>query len=247
MELIAKNPFDTDNNARYYYDSKSDGQIGRNPELRSEFSEFVLQKGYPCVGAQAAVNGNTFAIGDFGFMENGATPRNLAYGLSEYLFAMSGDPGSFLTYIAIFPESKFSGEKGFEKAMWNLLARLNAEDAKYFDWPQKYSSDPSKEDFSFSFGGEGFFIVGLHPASSRKARRFKYPAIAFNLQVQFDSLRQKGRFDVMRDSIREREMAFQDSVNPMLADFGKGAQAPQYSGRMVGAEWQCPFLAKNKI
>lgn len=245
MELISDNPYKTDTPNRYYIHADADLRMGRSVTLRSEFTEFVLQEGYPCVGAQAAVNGNNFSIGDFGTMDNADTPNNLAYGLSEYLRSMSDAPSNFLTYIAIFPESEFSNEATFESALWTLLGQLNMEDSKHFDWCDQYSSDPSNEDFSFCFSGEGFFIVGLFPGSSRKARRFKYPAIAFNLQTQFDNLREKGRFDVMRDSIRDREMAFQGSINPMLADIGKGLQAPQYSGRKVGPEWKCPFLSQN--
>ncbi|MDT7830435.1 guanitoxin biosynthesis heme-dependent pre-guanitoxin N-hydroxylase GntA [Pricia sp. S334] len=246
MELVTDNPYETEDGRRYYVDADTDMHIGRNKELRSEFMEFVLQDGYPCVGAQAAVNGDTFSIGDFESMDNPNTPKNLAYGLTEYLRAMKDAPSNFLTYVAIFPESGFSNEKAFEEALWELLGQLNTEDAKHSNWCQRYSSDPNKKDFSFCFGGEGFFIVGLHPGSSRKARRFKYPAIAFNLQLQFDNLRENGRFDLMRNAIRERELAFQGSINPMLADFDEGLQAPQYSGRKLGPEWKCPFIAQKE-
>jgi len=53
-------------------------------------------------------------------------------------------------------------------------------DQEYFEWDAVVSSNPSNEKFAFSFGGKAFFLVGMHPKSSRKARRFKYPAIAFN-------------------------------------------------------------------
>ena len=122
--------------------------------------------------------------------------------------------------------SDFGDEPEFEAGLWNVLDRLHEEDRKHFDWCPGYAKDPAENDFSFCFGERGFFIVGLHPKSSRRARRFKYPAIAFNLQSQFDALRNKGRFDLMRDAIREREIGFQGAINPMLADFGEGRQAP---------------------
>jgi FPC/CPF motif-containing protein YcgG len=178
-------------------------------------------------------------------MQGSGTAKNLAFGLFEYLIAMSGSPSDFLTYIAVFPESGFGDEPEFEAALWELLNRLHSEDRKHFEWCPEYAKDPATNDFSFCFGGQGFFIVGLHPHSSRKARRFRYPAIAFNLQSQFEALRKKGRFDTMRKAIREREIEFQGAINPMLADLGEGMQAPQYSGRKVDEDWTCPFSVQE--
>lgn len=242
MEVLCQNPFNLEDGGRFYTGAGSAVPGHRMHDLKSEVSDFVLQEGYPCVGAQAAVNGGTFAIGDLCTMEGGDTAKNLAYGLMEYLIAMSDRPSDFLSYIAVFPESEFKGEIAFENALWDLLDRLHAEDRKHFGWNPAYSKDPADRNFSFCFGGTGFFIVGMHPQSSRKARRFKYPALAFNFQSQFDTLRAKGRFGILRNAIRERELRFQGSINPMLADQGEGLQAPQYSGRETGREWKCPFM-----
>ncbi|WP_373516564.1 YqcI/YcgG family protein [Pricia sp.] len=86
-----------------------------------------------------------------------------------------------------------------------------------------------------------FFLVGLHPKASRKARRFHVPAIAFNLHSQFEQLRKKGRYEIMKNAIRQNEMEFQGSINPMLPDHGKDLEARQYSGRNVTDTWVCPF------
>lgn len=245
MDTLSQNPYQVLNGNRFYTDAQRGTGNTANQKLIADFSDFVLQDGYPCVGAQAAINGKTFAIGDFGAMEDMGTSENLAYALTEYLLAMSEEPSNFLTYIAIFQESELADEPEFESGLWDLLDKLHNEDRKHFDWNPAYSKNPADSDFSFSFGEQGFFIVGLHPRSSRKARRFKYPALAFNLQSQFDALRDKGRFDVMREAIRERELEFQGTTNPMLADYGEGRQAPQYSGRKVANNWKCPFSGQK--
>lgn len=54
---------------------------------------------------------------------------------------------------------------------------------------RRVSSDPDDPHFSLSFGGEAFFVVGLHPNASRPARRFSRPAMIFNLHDQFEELR----------------------------------------------------------
>jgi FPC/CPF motif-containing protein YcgG len=49
----------------------------------------------------------------------------------------------------------------------------------------------------------------------------------------------------MQERIREREIEFEGSVNPMLTDFGEASEARQYSGRAVGEEWEAPFTAEQ--
>ena len=61
---------------------------------------------------------------------------------------------------------------------------------------------PSDQHFAFSAGGTAYFIVGLHPAASRDARRTPTPTLVFNLHEQFEELRASGRFPRMRDKIR---------------------------------------------
>jgi FPC/CPF motif-containing protein YcgG len=92
-----------------------------------------------------------------------------------------------------------------------------------------------------SIGGCGFFVVGLHPGASRDARRFWHPTMIFNLHSQFEQLRAEGRFETIRDTTIERDVALSGSPNPMLAAHGKGSAAAQYSGRKVNANWKCPF------
>ncbi len=105
----------------------------------------------------------------------------------------------------------------------------------------KVDSDPQSPHFSLSIGGKGFFVVGLHPNASRTARRFKHPALVFNLHAQFEKLRQEGRYETLRDKTIERDIALHGSPNPMLARHGQGPTAAQYSGRHVSADWKCPF------
>lgn len=207
----------------------------------SRFEAFIRQDGYPCMGAQAAVNGKTYALGIFDGMQDYDVVPNLRDGLSQYLENVRGKASSFMTYIAIFRRDNFDDEAEFEKALWNLLSKLHAYDAKTHSWSEGVSDDPSDENFSFSIMGEPFFMVGLHPESSRKSRRFEYTAIAFNLHEQFEFLREKGRYRHLKSAIREKEMEFSGSINPMLSDFGDGLEAAQYSGRAVGKDWKCPF------
>jgi FPC/CPF motif-containing protein YcgG len=108
------------------------------------------------------------------------------------------------------------------------------------------SADPADPNFSLSFGGEAFFVVGLHPGASRPARRFPKPTLVFNIHDQFERLRSEGRYETMRKRILERDKALAGDINPMLARHGEASEAAQYSGRLVGEEWACPFRDKRK-
>ncbi len=135
-------------------------------------------------------------------------------------------------------------EEEFEKVLWQQLQYLHEEDDQ--PWDEAVSPDPESKNFSFSLGGKAFYIVGLHPNSSRKARQAPYPAIAFNLHWQFEKLREMNTYHTVRDKIRERDIELQGEINPMLEDFGESSEARQYSGRKVGEEWKCPFLHSKK-
>ena len=101
------------------------------------------------------------------------------------------------------------------------------------------------QNISLSFGGEAFFIVGLHPRASRPARRFERPVQVFNLHDQFEKLRAAGVYDKMRSTIVARDVALAGSPNPRLAQHGVVSEARQYSGRAVGGQWRCPFSGRR--
>lgn len=206
---------------------------------------FLAQKDYPCVGARTALNSKSYAFGLFDKMECWRTPLELASGLSTYLKEMATRQSDFLTYIAIFKFDNFESEISFEKSLWDLLGRLHHIDMEHSGWSAEVGCDPTKSDFAYSFGGKGFYLVGMHPLSSRKARRFSHAAIAFNLHSQFKNLRNKKRYQRFKRVVRENEMSFDGSINPMLSDFGEGLEAPQYSGREVGTDWKCPFKKQD--
>ena len=100
-------------------------------------------------------------------------------------------------------------------------------------------------DFSLSFAGEAFFVVGLHPQASRPARRFRAPVLVFNMHEQFERLRAEGRYERMRSTILVRDERLAGSINPMLQRHGESSEARQYSGRSVDENWRCPFAPKG--
>ena len=239
-----ENPFATTESKRSFIDLKG---FKKNANFENElievqnFKDFILQDGYPCVGATTSLNSRNFCLGIFDDMFSEETIQNLSWAVNKYIDALKSRRSMYLTYIAIFPESKFDDEIEFENGLWKLLSKMHEADRNYFTWDPKVSDDPESSLFSYSLGGESFFLVGMHPNSSRKARRFHVPAIAFNLHSQFEYLRSKGRYEITKNAVRANELKFQGSINPMLADHGAGHEAKQYSGRKVDDSWGCPF------
>lgn len=213
-------------------------------EIQNEFRDFILEKNHPCLMAQTVFTMNKV---DFHVYENFGsknTSAKILKDIKEYLKKYDFESNEFLTFFAVFKDRKNYSEEQFEQLLWKQLQFLHELDDQ--PWDPAVSSDPENKDFSFSINGKAFYMVGLHPNSSRIARQSPYPALAFNLHWQFERLREMGTYQTVRDKIRERDTELQGSVNPMLEDFGTSSEAKQYSGRKVGEEWKCPFLqAKN--
>ena len=141
----------------------------------------------------------------------------------------------------IFKEPAHSNEEIFDKNMWQRLQALSDMDCEKYKYDGRVSNDPNSPDFSFSLKEESFFIIALHPANSRPLRRFKYPTLVFNPHIQFEELREKGKYEKMKTVVRKRDIMFSGSINPMLSDYGEASETYQYSGRKYDGKWQCPL------
>ncbi len=158
----------------------------------------------------------------------------------------SREPTLFHSLAVLFEHDSELDEEAFEQCMWERLESLTHKDDYHGQYADpRVSADPADPHFSLSFGGEAFFVVGLHPRASRPARRFERPALIFNLHDQFERLRASGLYDKMRSTILERDVALAGDSNPMLARHGSVSEARQYSGRAVGTDWVCPFSGRS--
>jgi FPC/CPF motif-containing protein YcgG len=194
---------------------------------------------YPCVGAKSALNTSQYRLGSYGKMGEHDTTISLAEDLKAYIEETLSTDSKYMTMVAVFDE-EIESEIDFEQKLWSQLQKLHDAD-RDTPWDPSVANDPEEKDFSFSFNGSAFFVVGLHPHASRKARKFSKAAMAFNLHHQFERLREMGVYEKMKKVIREREINFNGSINPMLTDHGEASEAAQYSGRQVDATWKCPF------
>lgn len=211
------------------------------------FGSFVRDRGFPCVGAKAALSRGTLRTLVAWSIESAWDDVRIHRALLDWAFEYRRDPGLFRSLAVIFANDEDAlDESRFEAALWNRIQSLSDKDA-WLQQPydQRVSQDPSDSHFSLSFGGEAFFVVGMHPGASRPARRFERPVMVFNLHDQFEQLRADGRYETMRETILERDVSLAGDINPMLARHGDSSEAAQYSGRKVGPDWRCPFSDKR--
>ncbi len=213
-------------------------------EADDEFRKFVQDPLFPCLGAKSAVRLDGYTLEVYGSLADENETTKVGSDLAAFSAGITTVDKRLRAFIAVFPGRVPSDEISFEQSLWRQLQLLHESDADRGEWAPDTSSDPSDPHFSFSFGGRAYFIVGLHPNSSRIARRFRWPALVFNPHSQFTRLREEGRFEGLRSATRARDTALQGTENPNLADFGEVSEARQYSGRKTERDWKCPFHHK---
>jgi len=218
-------------------------QCPARPEvLADRFRAHIDAAGFPCVGAKSALARGTLKIVAARDIASAWNDVQIHDELLHWAFDYRREPGGLRSLAVVFAGPTDLGEREFERCMWERLQSLADKDAwRGQEYAAAVSPDPDDPHFSLSFGGEGFFVVGLHPNASRPARRFETPALVFNLHDQFERLREEGRYERMRETIISRDVAIAGTPNPMLARHGEASEAAQYSGRIVPEDWECPF------
>jgi len=216
-------------------------QIGRD-----ELLERISAPDFPCVGAKSALARGTLEVLVGHSLESAWDDVLIHSKLLDWANGWRADPEGLRSLAVVFEGPGDLSESQFEAAMWERLQSLADKDVwRGQPYDERVSADPEDPHFSLSFGGEAFFVVGLHPKASRPARRFPRPTLVFNLHEQFEKLREQGRYERMREKILQRDVALAGDINPMLSRHGETSEARQYSGRMVGSDWQCPFSDKR--
>jgi FPC/CPF motif-containing protein YcgG len=218
----------------------------RDHDLAHRFRSFVNARDFPCVGAKAALkrDGMRFIVARN--FSSAWDDLRIMPALLELARSYRAEPELFQSLVVLFEEGAPDDEKSFENGLWKRLQSLSDKD----EWlgqrsDPRVAHDPEDPHFAMSFGGEAFFVVGLHPQASRPARRFSNAAMVFNLHDQFETLRAEGRYDKLRASIIGRDLAIAGSINPMLSQHGSISAARQYSGRAVEAGWRCPYSGRS--
>jgi FPC/CPF motif-containing protein YcgG len=211
-------------------------------ELEAMMHSRVAEATFPCVGAKAALAKGTLHVLACNRIDSGWDDLRIHDGLLRFAEAYKEEPALFRSFAVVFEGPEDLSEAEFEAQLWKRAQSISDKDVwRGQSYDDNVSHDPESPHFSLSFGGEAFFIVGLHPNASRPARRFPRPTMVFNLHDQFETLRAQNKYENMREKIMVRDEAIAGTRNPMLSRHGETSEARQYSGRVVDEDWKCPF------
>ncbi|MDN3492564.1 guanitoxin biosynthesis heme-dependent pre-guanitoxin N-hydroxylase GntA [Winogradskyella bathintestinalis] len=212
-------------------------------DVETAYKNFILEAKHPCIMAKTLFMTDNYHLKTYDSITDVESLKLLLNDIASFLDQYDFESNEFESLLAVFPNNHFETEIDFEKALWKALQRLHDMDDS--EWDTTVSKNPEDSNFSFSLKGKAFYIVGLHPNSSRIARQSPYTTIVFNLHWQFEKLREMGTYKKVKKRIRKRDKKLQGHINPMLKDFRKDSEVKQYSGRNLDNQWKCPFHSKS--
>ncbi|REK91414.1 hypothetical protein DY245_04635 [Streptomyces inhibens] len=214
--------------------------------IRLELEQFIQTTEFSCLGARAALKRNALTHGHYRCLGDEESARATYRDLLDYALALPRtlSSQSFRTFVATFDEPGIVDELAHEELIWQHLQFMHDIDSRTYGLERGATSDPTQPNFGFHAGGHAFFIVGMHPGSSRASRRFVKPAIAFNSLAQFMLLGEK--FYSMQGAIRRREVTNNGSVNPSFVDYEYEQPARHFSGRYTEDDWKCPYVPRHE-
>lgn len=228
-------------NKKPLFDSKETSMSRVN---RINFDKFIIENDHPCVMAKTVFSSEKYMLRTYRNLGSDLSARKILIDLRYYLNALEEMGDGYYSFIAVFDDDIKLNELQYEVLLWEQLQKIhNIDDS---NWDSKVSNNPKDKSFSFSILGQAFYIVGMHPNSSRAARSSPKPTMIFNLHSQFERLKEEKTYERVKKIIRERDKAKNGSMNPMMLDFGVKSEASQYSGRVTGDDWVCPFSNKEK-
>ena len=204
--------------------------MDRNKNIIDDYLNWIGMKEYPCVGAKAALGLGHIRVMVADHMACPANDEQVLEFLYDFVDQYRNLSAPYHSAAVIFKQPEGAEEKVFDRLFWQRLRSLADLDRKVYASDRRVDPDPASPHFSFSLKEEAFFIIGLHPASTRASRRFSYPAIVFNPHAEFEKLRKSNRYEPMKKVVRKRDVAFSGSINPTLTDFGEASEVYQYSG-----------------
>lgn len=131
--------------------------------------------------------------------------------------------------VVTFPSQQLENEAEACKTVTQLLVAMHTYDVEQgYSWSGDVSNDPQSDTFSFSIGGEAFFVPLLYEHAHSFPRKIPVTALIFNWHTLFVELRNRNLFDKGREVIRKNTLALGHPIAELLADFGHDQEFPQY-------------------
>lgn len=215
-------------------------------QIINEYFTLLSATEYPCVGAKASLAKGQIKCLVADHMACPVDDWKILQFLWDFVDEYRKSNKSFHSASVIFRNPYINDERQFDELLWKRLKALDILDKEKYQHDKRVDADPASPRFSYSLKEEAFFIIGLHPANSRRSRQFGYPVLVFNPHAEFEKLRLANRYENLKNTIRKRDIKYSGSVNPIVSDFGETSEIFQYSGVQHDATWKCPLTDHKK-
>ena len=147
--------------------------MGNHKLKEDNFKKFIIEEDHPCIMSQTIFSSENYQLHTYKGLGSITAAKKIVEDLKNYLEGYDFSTNEFFSFIAVFEDASDYSEKGFEDLLWKQLQNIHNIDHK--KWDGTVSSNPKNKSFSFSILGTAFYIVGMHPNSSRNARKSPRP------------------------------------------------------------------------
>jgi uncharacterized protein len=190
------------------------------------FRAVLLSPSFPCLGGTGLVRAGEYCFAVYDQLGDPSAFGQQAVDMRHYFKSRPIDTHPFAAFVAAYIAPSTQTDDVFEACMWAQLEGLQS--------CQEHGGQGSislvdHDDPGFVFGDREFFVVGMHPGSSRFARRFPWPLLVFNALSHAHEMQKRGKHASMSRKVLARDRNLQGSDNPSL----HAPQRLQFSGREV--------------
>ena len=183
----------------------------------------ILDPEFPCVGSRSAFNQGSYRFAMYKQMNSPESTVGLARDLYTFVQGQLQIEGDFTTFIACFDAPKSLPPEEFEAQLWEQLHALHQLDHE--PWDPVVESDPQNPRFSFCFAGARSSSSPLaHGGTLGAEISVARARLQRTLPVREAPMRT--RFEMMRDTIRERDEKLEGEVKPQRRGFRRAHGAP---------------------
>jgi FPC/CPF motif-containing protein YcgG len=204
--------------------------------VHAQWRGLLLSDQFPCLGGTSAIRTERYRFALYPELGSAAAIRDCVADLAGFQCDAPAETEPIAVHVAVFDGPVNADEKGFERDLWRQLQGMHRADRQRSGIEEFEPVTLNETDDGIWLGDRTYFVVGLHPAASRWARRFAWPTLVFNALSHDALLRRRGQYERMQSTIRRRDTRLQGAPNPAV----DRPQLAQFAGRDVERDWQCP-------
>ncbi len=161
----------------------------------ARIGERLLRSDRPCRVASRSITRDEYCLGLYEHFGEGRNGKALESDLLWFADEVKRGRSPRLTMWAIFPNAEMWDDNDFDHALVRELTSVTTSSALQPSWASGGT---------LRVGDTSFFVVGMHPQSTKDSRRFPWTALVFNVFDQVDWLEREGVYAWIREAPQSR-------------------------------------------